>query len=32
MIAIVDYGMGDLRSVQKAVERGGFSAAVTSSP
>src|SRR5690606_41883295 len=32
MIAIVDYGMGNLRSVQKAFERVGFSAAVTSSP
>jgi len=30
MIAIVDYGMGNLRSVQKAFEKVGFSAAVTS--
>ena len=31
MIAIVDYGMGNLRSVQKAVEKSGFTAAVTRS-
>ncbi len=30
MIAIVDYGMGNLRSVQKAVERVGGRAVVTS--
>lgn len=29
MIAIVDYGMGNLRSVHKAFERVGFSAVVT---
>jgi glutamine amidotransferase len=29
MIAIIDYGMGNLRSVQKAFERGGFEARVT---
>jgi imidazole glycerol-phosphate synthase subunit HisH len=29
MIAIVDYGMGNLRSVQKGLERVGFSAVVT---
>jgi glutamine amidotransferase len=29
MIAIVDYGMGNLRSVQKALERVGFDAVVT---
>ena len=29
MIAIVDYGMGNLRSVQKAFEIQGFNAAVT---
>jgi len=29
-IAIVDYGMANLRSVQKAFERVGFSAAITS--
>ncbi|MHB1127572.1 MAG: imidazole glycerol phosphate synthase subunit HisH [Bacillota bacterium] len=29
MIAIIDYGMGNLRSVQKALEKGGFSAVVT---
>lgn len=28
-IAIIDYGMGNLRSVQKAIERVGFAAAVT---
>ncbi len=30
MIAIVDYGMGNLRSVQKAFEHAGFPAVVTS--
>ena len=29
MIAIIDYGMGNLRSVQKAFERGGNPAVVT---
>ncbi|MHB1419134.1 MAG: imidazole glycerol phosphate synthase subunit HisH [Bacillota bacterium] len=29
MIAIIDYGMGNLRSVQKALEKGGFPASVT---
>src|SRR5687768_4766536 len=29
MIAIVDYGMGNLRSVQKAFERVGYEAVVT---
>src|SRR5437763_1768393 len=28
-IAIIDYGMGNLRSVQKGIERVGFSATVT---
>jgi len=32
MIAIVDYGMGNLRSVHKAFERVGVAAQVTSSP
>ncbi len=32
MIAIVDYGMGNLRSVQKAIEKVGFQADVTRSP
>ncbi len=32
MIAIVDYGMGNLRSVQKAFERVGAEARVVSSP
>jgi imidazole glycerol-phosphate synthase subunit HisH len=32
MIAIVDYGMGNLRSVQKALERVGASAVVTRDP
>jgi glutamine amidotransferase len=32
MIAIVDYGMGNLRSVQKALERVGATAAVTDDP
>lgn len=32
MIAVVDYGMGNLRSVQKALERVGYTVLVTSSP
>lgn len=32
MIAIIDYGMGNLRSVQKGFERVGFEAEVVSSP
>jgi len=32
MIVIVDYGMGNLRSVQKAFERAGFGATVSSNP
>ncbi len=32
MIAIVDYGMGNLRSVQKAFQKVGHEAAVTSEP
>ena len=32
MIAIIDYGMGNLHSVSKAVERLGHQAVVTSSP
>ena len=32
MIAIVDYGMGNLRSVQKAIERVGSQAEITRSP
>ena len=32
MIAIVDYGMGNLRSVQKAIEKVGYKADVTRSP
>jgi imidazole glycerol-phosphate synthase subunit HisH len=31
-IAIVDYGMGNLRSVQKAIERVGYPAEITQSP
>ena len=31
MITIIDYGMGNLRSVQKALERLGYEAKVTSS-
>jgi imidazole glycerol-phosphate synthase subunit HisH len=31
-IAIIDYGMGNLRSVQKALERVGFEAVVTRDP
>ncbi len=29
MIAIIDYGMGNLRSVQKGLERVGFPAELT---
>ncbi|MDZ4184724.1 MAG: imidazole glycerol phosphate synthase subunit HisH, partial [Desulfuromonadales bacterium] len=32
MITIIDYGMGNLRSVQKGFERVGLSAQVTSDP
>lgn len=32
MIVIIDYGMGNLRSVQKAIEAVGHSAEVTSEP
>jgi glutamine amidotransferase len=32
MIAIIDYEMGNLRSVQKGFERGGHEAVVTSDP
>jgi len=32
MIAIIDYGMGNLRSVQKGFEKVGHSAIVTSDP
>lgn len=32
MIAVIDYGMGNLRSVQKALEKTGCDARVTSSP
>jgi glutamine amidotransferase len=32
MIAVIDYGMGNLRSVHKALEKVGYAAAVTSSP
>jgi imidazole glycerol-phosphate synthase subunit HisH len=32
MIAIIDYGMGNLRSVQKGFERTGFDAVVTRDP
>jgi len=32
MIAIVDYGMGNLRSVQKAFERIGYEARITNVP
>ena len=31
-IAIIDYGMGNLRSVQKAFEKVGYAAEVTSDP
>ena len=32
MIAIIDYGMGNLRSVQKGFERVGHAAVITSDP
>ena len=32
MIAVVDYGMGNLRSVQKGFEKVGHEAAITSDP
>ena len=32
MVVIVDYGMANLRSVQKAVEKCGFPAQITSDP
>ena len=32
MITIVDYGMGNLRSAQKGIERAGFSATVSDDP
>ena len=32
MIAIVDYGMGNLRSVEKGFERFGFGVSVTDNP
>jgi imidazole glycerol-phosphate synthase subunit HisH len=32
MIAIIDYGMGNLRSVQKAFEKVGYPAVVTNDP
>lgn len=32
MIAIVDYGMGNLRSVQKALQKLGYEAEITSDP
>jgi glutamine amidotransferase len=32
MIAIIDYGMGNLRSVQKALERVGHAATITNDP
>ncbi|MCX7700059.1 MAG: imidazole glycerol phosphate synthase subunit HisH [Gemmataceae bacterium] len=32
MIRIIDYGMGNLRSVQKALERLGYASEITSDP
>ena len=32
MIAVVDYGMGNLRSVQKALQRVGADARITHAP
>ncbi|MEK7793739.1 MAG: imidazole glycerol phosphate synthase subunit HisH [Candidatus Hydrogenedentota bacterium] len=32
MIAVVDYGMGNLRSAQKGIEKAGFEARITDNP
>ena len=32
MIVVVDYGMGNLRSAQKGIEKGGFDAVVSDDP
>ncbi|MGB9886194.1 MAG: imidazole glycerol phosphate synthase subunit HisH [Moorellales bacterium] len=32
MLAVIDYGMGNLRSVHKALERLGYAAVITSDP
>ncbi|MBI4733441.1 MAG: imidazole glycerol phosphate synthase subunit HisH [Rubrobacteridae bacterium] len=32
MIAIIDYGMGNLRSVEKAIEKLGFKVAISNDP
>jgi glutamine amidotransferase len=32
MITIIDYGMGNLRSAQKGVEKGGYDARITDDP
>lgn len=32
MIAVIDYGMGNLRSVQKGLERAGYEAVITGDP
>lgn len=32
MIAVVDYGMGNLRSVQKGLEKAGYQAEITADP
>ncbi len=32
MIAIIDYGMGNLRSAQKGIEKAGFDAVITEDP
>ncbi|MBN4046802.1 hypothetical protein JYT90_00625 [bacterium AH-315-P07] len=32
MIIVIDYGMGNLRSAQKGVEKGGHTALISSSP
>ena len=32
MIAIIDYGMGNLRSVQKAIEHTGYTTCITQKP
>jgi glutamine amidotransferase len=32
MIIIIDYGMGNLRSAQKGIERGGFEAEISDDP
>ena len=32
MIAVIDYGMGNLRSAQKGLEKAGHAATISSDP